>query len=294
MPVWLGILVGVVILVWTWTSVVFTLVLPRAVSGPGRLSIWITRSTRRLFFAISRFAHTYERKDAVLAPIGPVAVLAQLVVWLALIGAAFVVMLVPYTHDFGDAVSEVGAAMFTLGSGAFIEFHQRHRRDLRRRVRIRRHRVADRVPAGALRRVQPSGVAHRDAGQPRRRTVVGSRDPHPASTRRHRRHAARLLRPLGTVGGRVLRIALQLPRAPALPLTRPVVVVGDRAALRARRRRHAALVEPDQCAVPGPPGAAHGVHGTCVGSPTRSDGSTNTIRCPTIRSSSPPRTSPRR
>ena len=115
MPVWLGILVGVVILLWTWTSVVFTLVLPRVVSGPGRMSIWITRSTRRLFVTISRFAHTYQRKDAVLAPIGPVAVLAQLVVWLALIGAAFVVMLAPYTHDFGEAVTEVGAAMFTLG-----------------------------------------------------------------------------------------------------------------------------------------------------------------------------------
>jgi hypothetical protein len=122
MPVWLGILVGVVILMLTWTSVVFTLVLPRALLGPGRLSIWITRSTRWLFFAISRFAHTYERKDAVLAPIGPVAVLAQLVVWLALIGAAFVAMLVPYTHDIGEAVSEVGAAMFTLGLARSSQF----------------------------------------------------------------------------------------------------------------------------------------------------------------------------
>jgi hypothetical protein len=115
MPVWLGVLIGLVILVLTWTSVVFTLVLPRAVSGPGRLSIWINRSTRRLFFSLSRFARSYEGKDAVLAPIGPVAVLTQLVVWLALVGVAFVVMLLPYTHDFGDAVGEVGAALFTLG-----------------------------------------------------------------------------------------------------------------------------------------------------------------------------------
>jgi hypothetical protein len=32
-----------------------------------------------------------------------------------LVGVAFVVMLVPYTHDLGDAVGEVGAAIFTLG-----------------------------------------------------------------------------------------------------------------------------------------------------------------------------------
>jgi hypothetical protein len=115
MPVWLGILIGVVVLALTWSSVVFTLVLPRTPQGPGRLSIWINRSTRGVFFAGSRLADTYERKDAILAPIGPVAVLAQLAAWLVLLGAGFTAMLVPYTRDLGEAVSEVGAAMFTLG-----------------------------------------------------------------------------------------------------------------------------------------------------------------------------------
>jgi hypothetical protein len=115
MPVWLGILVGLVVLVLTWSSVVFTLVLPRRPQGPGRLSVWINRSTRGVFFAGSRLVDTYERKDAILAPIGPVAVLAQLAAWLVLLGAGFTAMLVPYTRDLGEAVSEVGAAMFTLG-----------------------------------------------------------------------------------------------------------------------------------------------------------------------------------
>jgi hypothetical protein len=115
MPLWLGVLLGVLILLYTWTSVVFTLVLPRALWGPGRLTIFISRRTRWVFFSLARLARTYEGKDAVLAPIGPVAVLAQLVVWLLLIGVAFVCMLLPYTHDVGDAVVEIGAAMFTLG-----------------------------------------------------------------------------------------------------------------------------------------------------------------------------------
>jgi hypothetical protein len=122
MPVWLGILVGVVILALTWSSVVFTLVLPRTLQGPGRLSIWINRSTRRVFFAVSRLADTYERKDAILAPIGPVAVLVQLVAWLLLLGAGFTALLVPYTHDLGEAISEVGAAMFTLGLAPSARF----------------------------------------------------------------------------------------------------------------------------------------------------------------------------
>jgi len=90
--------------------------------GPGRLSLWINRATRRTFFAVSRLADTYERKDAILAPIGPIAVLAQLVVWLVLLGAGFTVMLVPYTHDLGAAVSEIGAAMFTLGLARSARF----------------------------------------------------------------------------------------------------------------------------------------------------------------------------
>jgi hypothetical protein len=122
MPVWLGILIGLVILALTWSSVIFTLVLRRTPQGPGRLSLWINRSTRAVFFAGSRLAGTYERKDAVLAPTGPVAVLTQLVAWLVLLGAGFAVMLAPYTRDLGDAVNEVGAAMFTLGLARSARF----------------------------------------------------------------------------------------------------------------------------------------------------------------------------
>jgi hypothetical protein len=122
MPVWLGVLIGLIILALTWSSVVFTLVIPRTLQGPGRLSIWINRSTRRAFFAVARLADTYERKDAILAPIGPVAVLTQLVVWLVLLGAGFTAMLVPYTRDLGEAINEVGAAMFTLGLARSAQF----------------------------------------------------------------------------------------------------------------------------------------------------------------------------
>jgi len=106
---------GVVLLAFTWTSVLFTLVLPRAQWGPGRLSVSVNRAIRATLMASSRLTKSYERKDAILALVGPIAVLAQLALWLALFGAAFVVMLVPYAHSFGRATSQVGAAMFTLG-----------------------------------------------------------------------------------------------------------------------------------------------------------------------------------
>ncbi|MDQ1430785.1 MAG: hypothetical protein QOF40_1387 [Actinomycetota bacterium] len=115
MPRWLGIALGLIVFTFTWTSVIFTLILPRALSGPGRMSIWINRAIRGVLVAISRLARTYEGKDAILAPAGPIMLLAQLVAWILLLGVAFTLMLVPYTHDLGHAVSEVGAAMFTLG-----------------------------------------------------------------------------------------------------------------------------------------------------------------------------------
>jgi hypothetical protein len=115
MPRWLGFLIGFAVFAVAWTSIVFTVVLPRALNGPARLSIVINRVTRSFFIALSRIAATYEARDAILAPAGAVAVLAQLIFWLSLLGIAFVSMLLPYTHDLGHAVVEVGAAMFTLG-----------------------------------------------------------------------------------------------------------------------------------------------------------------------------------
>jgi hypothetical protein len=106
---------GAAIAAFAWAVVVFTIVLPRGQRGPGRLSTSVTRVVRLVFTAVARLTKSYERKDAILAPIGPIAVLAQLVAWLVLFGIAFVLMLVTYTHDLGTAISQVGAAMFTLG-----------------------------------------------------------------------------------------------------------------------------------------------------------------------------------
>jgi len=115
MPAWLAIPIGLTMLTITWASIVFTLVLPRGLTGPGRMTLWVTRPTRWVFTGLARFARTYESKDKVLALTGPVALLALLAAWLVFLGAAFVVMLLPYTDDFGQDVAQVGAAMFTLG-----------------------------------------------------------------------------------------------------------------------------------------------------------------------------------
>ena len=115
MPRVLGIVLGLALLAFTWVSVVFALVVPRTRLGPNRLAIIVNRTVRLVFIRASRLTQSYERKDAILAPLAPVAVLAQLVVWLLLIGAACVLMLVSYTDDLGTAAIQIGDAMFTLG-----------------------------------------------------------------------------------------------------------------------------------------------------------------------------------
>jgi hypothetical protein len=115
MPRVLSIVAGIAIVAFTWFAVIFTIVIPRAQWGPGRLSTAVLRSVRLLFVTLARPTRNYERKDAILAPTGAIAVLAQLLVWLLLFAFAFALMLEPYTHNFASAFSQVGAAMFTLG-----------------------------------------------------------------------------------------------------------------------------------------------------------------------------------
>ena len=91
---------------------------PRTQLAPSRFALFVNRTVRLIFIRLSRFTRSYERKDAILAPMGPVAVLTMLVVWLLLIGAACVIMIVSYTHDLGTAVIQIGDAMFTLGQAS--------------------------------------------------------------------------------------------------------------------------------------------------------------------------------
>ena len=265
MPTLIAILLGLILLAFTWTSVLFTLVLPRAQWGPGRLSVSVNRATRWLLNLVSKLTQSYERKDAVLALVGPIAVLAQLVLWLLLFGAAFVIMLLPYTHNLGHAIEEVGAAMFTLG----LARSSTNTNDAIVIIAAASGFVVIALQIAYL----PSLYAAFNRREslismlagPRGRAVVGPGDPDPASTRRDRRRAARLLRVVGAVGGRVLRVALVVPGAPALPVTRSVVVVGPGAALGARRRRDATRVEPEHHSLAGAPVPANGLHGVAPG-----------------------------
>ena len=73
-----------------------------------------------VFRMVSWPLRTYERKDQLLAAQGAAVLLVQLMTWLAGYELAYALLLVPTVHWFPTALREVGSSMFTLG---FIYTH---------------------------------------------------------------------------------------------------------------------------------------------------------------------------
>jgi hypothetical protein len=108
--------VGIVVALLTGASILFTMVLPRSPRGFERVSVMINRVVRITFLAGTRFVTSYESKDALLAPVGPVALVAQLLFWAGSFIVGFSLMLEGTTHHLGDAFLQATGAMFTVGS----------------------------------------------------------------------------------------------------------------------------------------------------------------------------------
>jgi hypothetical protein len=108
--------VGIAVVGITAASILFTMVLPRSPRGFERVSVQINRTVRVMFLAATRFVTDYETKDSLLAPVGPVAVVVQLLGWAGSLIIGFSFMLEETTHDFGSAFLQATAAMFTVGS----------------------------------------------------------------------------------------------------------------------------------------------------------------------------------
>ena len=240
----------------------------------------------RLFFgSIARLTKSYERKDTILAPVGPVAVLAQLIVWLALFVTAFVPMIVTYTHHLGRAITQVGAALLHARVGAQRGRDQRHDHDHRRRHGIRGDRTADRVPAVALRafnrREVLTTMLTSRAGEPAwgpeiliRHQLVGITDALPDFYASWEQWAVEVSE------SHVSYPVLLLFRSPdpwsswVLSLLAVMDAAAMQLALGARSR-----------AVAGAHVPAHGLRRGCAESRAHSAGASTTTRCPTTRSS---------
>jgi hypothetical protein len=107
---------GLVVVVGTGASVLFTMVLPRRPFGLERISLGVNRAIWFVFIGLSRLAHSYETKDAILAPVGPMALVAQLAFWAVGFIVGFGLMLQPTTHNLADGLEQAVGSLFTVGA----------------------------------------------------------------------------------------------------------------------------------------------------------------------------------
>jgi hypothetical protein len=109
-------IIGVAVTAFTAASILFALVLPRRPRGFERLTLYVNAGVRTAFLAASRFVTSYETKDSVLAPVGPVALVAQLAFWAGSFIVGFALMLEATTHNLGNAFLQATGALFTVGT----------------------------------------------------------------------------------------------------------------------------------------------------------------------------------
>jgi hypothetical protein len=111
---WVGFGAGLLLVMGTLMSVAGTLVVPRAVNSPVSLTVeWFLDVTFRV---ITKPARTFERRDRILAWQAPMSLLVRLAVWLGMLIVGFALLLLPSMKGhLGQAVSEAGSSVFTLG-----------------------------------------------------------------------------------------------------------------------------------------------------------------------------------
>ena len=112
---WAVFALGVLIVVFTTVSLVTTFVLPRGGSRFQVVPLLVGRLVQHGFLLAARPFRSFDRKDGLLAAVGPVWLITQLVVFLGLYVLGYGLMQWRWTGSFVSGVSEAGASLFSVG-----------------------------------------------------------------------------------------------------------------------------------------------------------------------------------
>lgn len=113
---WPVLVVGLAVVVVTSSNVLFTMVMPRRAVGVNRITHWLNRGVLYALRGLARAVRSYEAKDALLAPAGPVALVLQLLMWAGGLTLGFGIMLTATGHAFADGLLQAITALFTVGT----------------------------------------------------------------------------------------------------------------------------------------------------------------------------------
>ncbi len=231
---WVAAACGILLVLTGWQSVIGTLIVPRPVGS--WLTRWVDRLVLAVYRTVTRPVTDYVRRDRILATQAAAILVTQLGAWLGIFLAGFTLALWPFPgRSITTALADAGSSIFTLGF-AEPRGHDAGRDRLHRGGhRNGRGRAPDRLPADAVRRVQPAGDRGGAARLPGRRAELGAGTarPHALRARLGHVHAQHAARPVPAVGALVVRRRGEPHDVPAprpLPLAAAVLVVGDRAA----------------------------------------------------------------
>jgi hypothetical protein len=116
---WAGLVVGIILLILTWHSVIVTTIQPRTVTSYITFLGWAP--VNAIFQFLASHLRRYERKDRVLALLAPVSLLTMLVIWLLLFLLSYTLIFWPLIGGLAVAFDIAGSSLFTLG---FAALHQ--------------------------------------------------------------------------------------------------------------------------------------------------------------------------
>jgi hypothetical protein len=107
-------LIGALLVIVTWSSVITTLVVPRR--SRDRLARTIDRSVDHAYKLATRRVRTYAARDQRLATQASTTILMQLTVWLSVFYVGFALLLMPFERTgWSHAFAQAGSSLFTLG-----------------------------------------------------------------------------------------------------------------------------------------------------------------------------------
>jgi hypothetical protein len=105
---------GAALVLATWSSVIGTLIVPRMVGS--WLTRWVDRVVLGAYRLVLRSVRDFRRRDRVLATQAAAILVTQLIAWVLMAFAGFMLLLWPFAHPgIESAFSETGSSMFTLG-----------------------------------------------------------------------------------------------------------------------------------------------------------------------------------
>jgi hypothetical protein len=111
---WVAAVLGALLLLTDWNSVIGTLIVPRPVGS--WLTRWVDRIVIGAYRIVTRRVADYRGRDRILATQAAAILLTQLVSWLGIAFIAFTLLIWPFARSgISSAFTDAGSSIFTLG-----------------------------------------------------------------------------------------------------------------------------------------------------------------------------------